>query len=171
MSLQDLLAALRSSKNVPREDLKSCLCMKMALSSAVFHRAAWTMQSPRFQGWKVAPKTCTLLINGDDATKETCFAIEFVSASLLESLAVRRHTTTLHFFCSLHTASEDSIENSPIGLVRGFIVQLLWESFSWNLGGLSKWNLRNHETIIWKPFECCCRNSFGSCRNRGLFSW
>lgn len=142
MSLKDLLAALRS-KERPREDLSSCLAMKLALSSAVFHRAAWTMRSPRFQGWEVAPKTCTLLINGDDATKETCFAIEFVSASLLESLAVRRHTTTLHSFCSLHTASEDFIDISPIDLIRGFIVQLLWESFSWNLGGLFKWDLRN----------------------------
>ena len=111
--------------------------MGTSLSLTDQDRVEWMMQSPKLREWLNAPKSRTLLLNGDGDANEMFSPTTFLSAKLLESLSHIDPVLRQHFFCSLHTTSRKDTMADAIGLIKSFVSQLLLRDISWDLTFLS----------------------------------
>lgn len=115
--------------------------MCTSLSLADQDRAIWIMQSPRLLEWLNAPRSLTLLINGNGESNDMFSSTTLLSAKLLECLGQTGRIISHHFFCSLHTSSSASSKDDATGLVKSFVCQLLTRDMSWDLSFLSQKHL------------------------------
>ena len=105
-----------------------------AISPASQSRAQWLMRTSMFQTWLTSGRAQSLLVEGN-VTAEALDRISSMSvccAMLVNSLAEVEPAFTVHFYCGLHTASNDST-SGPGGLIRSLITQLLSFSISFDL--------------------------------------
>lgn len=134
VSHTSLLSALKHPPDIPQQDLKRCLSMGTSLSIIDQDRVKWTMQSPKLREWLIfSPKSRTLLINSNGDANEMFSSTTFLSAKMLECLGRIEHIMSQHFFCSLHTTSRTDTMADAVGLIKGFVCQLLLRDFAWDL--------------------------------------
>ena len=153
MTQDPLVSALGVPRDLPQQDLKRCLGMGTSLSLTDQDRVEWMMRSSKLREWLNAPKSRTLLLNGDGDANEMFSPTTFLSAKLLESLAHIEPIFLQSFFCSLHTSSRNDNMADATGLIKSFVSQLLLHDVAWDLAFLSITHL---EKIQHNDVETIC---------------
>ena len=126
-------------------------------------RLKWMMQSRELRDWLHLPKSQKLFINSNgpiQGLNEMYPPSAVLSAKLLERLGRIEPVISLGFFCSFHTDfhwDPEHIYESPFGLLKSFVLQLLKRDIPWDLSFLRKEDLfkikNDHIDFIWVLFR------------------
>ena len=121
------------------------------------------MQSRELRDWLHLPKSQKLFISSDGPIQgynEMYPPSAVLSAKLLERLGRIEPVISLGFFCSLHTEfhwDPEHIYESPFGLLKSFVLQLLKRDIPWDLSFLrieDFFKIKNdHINFIWVLFR------------------
>lgn len=129
LPLDQLLSALEVPYMEASNDLDYMLRQGKNFDIVAQGQARWLLQIKQFQGWLLSKDSDLLLVDGnadfDSSGPGRISPMSFLCATLVLSLLNNRpRPVSLHFFCGLHVASDDSLRG-PNGLVRSLITQLL----------------------------------------------
>lgn len=139
---EGLLSLLGASQEALAQEVQLCLAKGGRLEAEDQDRVKWTMSSRELRQWLNSPRSKVLLINDHGDEIETFGPTTFLSAKMLESLENIGPVITLHFFCSLHTTTNNGIRDDAVGLIECLVVQLMSRSEDWDLTSLDNDDLK-----------------------------
>ena len=137
------------------------MCNSLGLEEQ--NRLKWMMQSRELRDWLHLPESQKLFINANgpmNGHNEMYPPSAVLSAKLLERLGRIEPVISLGFFCSFHMNFGWDPEHcceSPFGLLKSFVLQLLKRDIPWDLRFLRYEDFfkikNNHIDFIWILFR------------------
>jgi hypothetical protein len=133
LTAESLLNLLNVPATASRE-VSHVLSLRYRIVPSSRRRAEAALSTYQFRRWLTGPSSRKLLIQGDpDSDGEELSAISLLSTLVYSTAKIQKGYVPLVWFCSLHDEEstgqgedEDDIANvGPLGMVRGFISQLL----------------------------------------------
>jgi hypothetical protein len=126
MSLPEFFSALGVPLSLFNNDLRTAVGRNEEFKGRVQRQAQSLLKTKEFGRWLGGRYSDLLLVDGnmDAAATESLSALSLLCATLIASITrVKPGSIVLHFFCGLHTASNDAAVG-PGGMVRALLTQL-----------------------------------------------
>lgn len=136
------------------QDLQQCLDHGSLLSLVDQDRLKFMIRSSRLRAWLIGSSSRTVLINGNLPGNEVYSPMTVLTAQILEGLRVIRPVIELKFFCSMHIIERNSRRDDAVGMMKGFISQVLSMDRPWDLAFLAQ---SDFDGIQAQDFETLCK--------------
>ncbi|MCJ1395786.1 hypothetical protein MMC18_008672 [Xylographa bjoerkii] len=136
-----LMSCLSYDKDSPQVDVVANLNIALTLSLKDQDRSVHMMRSQKLVAWLSTLNSATLLVNGHCVDVHRRSPLSFVCAKLADSLQRVRHKNNvfvLQFFCGEHVRWQDDLNNTPSGIIKSLLRQLLKQCKHLDLSSATK---------------------------------
>ncbi|KAF2200237.1 hypothetical protein GQ43DRAFT_441757 [Delitschia confertaspora ATCC 74209] len=127
ITIELLIKYMAVGRIQPRQDLEYIFRESHDFTAISMGQAHSLLSTDQFRQWSLPQRPSILLVNGNLklAGSERMSAMSFMCASLAAGLGeVQKDAVIIHFFCGLHTASDDEL-TGPNGMMRSLIWQMI----------------------------------------------